>query len=199
MTDSILTLKTEFQNADAFKYDRTSPLRWLISHLLRYKGFVISYMTSSIFVAILYSAIPMVIGDAFDSVLTSANPSAVLLNLAGTIFLMVLLRCAGDLVDVFSIETLSLRLQRDVRAELYSSMLGKSQTFHNRQRVGDIVARANNDVRQLGAMISPGGGLIFDSLVTLVVPLFFILSLRVVLEPLLHAVDLGLEGCHALG
>ena len=34
------------------------------------------------------------------------------------------------------------RLQRDARDELYRGLLGKSQTFHNRQRIGDLVARA---------------------------------------------------------
>jgi ATP-binding cassette, subfamily B, bacterial len=42
------------------------------------------------------------------------------------------------------------------------SLLGKSQTFHNRQRVGDIMARATNDVRQLNPMMNPGVSLITD-------------------------------------
>src|SRR5208283_3136082 len=39
-----------------------------------------------------------------------------------------------------SFELLAQRIERDSRAELYSSLLGKSQTFHSRQRVGHIMA-----------------------------------------------------------
>src|SRR5690349_20428282 len=106
MADIVLVPKSEFHVADMLQYDRSSPLRWLTSHLLQYKRLIISYMTSSFFVAILYSAIPVVIGHTFDNVLQSSDGAALLLNLAGTVVLMVLLRCVGDLIDVFSIETL---------------------------------------------------------------------------------------------
>jgi ATP-binding cassette subfamily B protein len=61
------------------------------------------------------------------------------------------------------------RLERDAREELVISLLGKSQTFHNRQRVGDIMARATSDVRQLGFMINPGIGLLMPAVFGLVV------------------------------
>jgi ATP-binding cassette subfamily B protein len=48
--------------------------------------------------------------------------------------------------------------------------LGKSQTFHGRQRIGDIMARATNDVRMLNFMFSPGVMLIVDSALTIIVP-----------------------------
>lgn len=68
---------------------------------------------------------------------------------------IVLLRGVVDITACFSIEVLSKRLARDARGELYLSLLGKSQTFHNRQKVGDIVARAANDVSQLSHMMVP--------------------------------------------
>ena len=60
------------------------------------------------------------------------------------------------------------RVERDGRDELYVSLLGKSQTFHNRQRIGDIMARANNDVRMPNLLLSPGLMPITDSLVGMV-------------------------------
>jgi ATP-binding cassette subfamily B protein len=56
--------------------------------------------------------------------------------------------------------------------------LGKSQTFHNRQRVGDIMARATNDVRQLNPMMNPGVSLIIESSMGIISPLVFIAFLR---------------------
>jgi len=45
---------------------------------------------------------------------------------------------------------------RDSRDELYASLLGKSQTFHGRQRIGDIMARPPTTVRMLNIMFQPG-------------------------------------------
>ena len=112
---------------------------------------------------------------------------AQLFRVAALILGLVVLRGLTDITNSFSIETLGQRLERDARDELYLSLLGKSQTFHNRQRVGDIMARANDDVRQLNPMINPGVALITESLVGLAAPLAFIalLDVRLLLAPLL--------------
>ena len=66
-----------------------------------------------------------------------------------------IVRSSIDLAGWLLAEVTGQRLERDAREELYVSLLGKSQTFHNRQRVGDLMARATNDVRQLNMMICP--------------------------------------------
>ena len=82
------------------------------------------------------------------------------------------------------------RIERDSRDTLYASLLGKSQTFHNRQRIGDIMARATNDVRMLNIMFSPGLMLITDSLVGLVAPLVLITQIdtRLLLTPVMFRI-----------
>jgi ATP-binding cassette, subfamily B, bacterial len=51
---------------------------------------------------------------------------------------------------------LAQKMEREIRDELYVSLLGKSMTFHNLQPVGDTMARATNDVREVNFMFSPG-------------------------------------------
>jgi ATP-binding cassette subfamily B protein len=82
------------------------------------------------------------------------------------------------------------RIERDSRNTLYASLLGKSQTFHNRQRIGDIMARATNDVRMLNIMFSPGLMLITDSLVGLVAPIVLITQIdtRLLLTPVVFLI-----------
>ena len=48
---------------------------------------------------------------------------------------------AFDIINSLAIRVLAQRVECDARAELYLSLLGKSQTFHSRQRVGDLMAR----------------------------------------------------------
>jgi len=64
------------------------------------------------------------------------------------------------------------RIERDVRDELYVAMLAKSMTFHSLQPIGDTMARATNDVREVNYMFSPGVNLVVGSLIFLVMPLF---------------------------
>ncbi len=73
----------------------------------------------------------------------------------------------------FGAELLAQKIERDIRDELYVSLLGKSMTFHNLQPVGDTMARATNDVREVNFMFSPGFNLVAGSLMFLIMPLTF--------------------------
>jgi ATP-binding cassette subfamily B protein len=182
--------KREFSVADEYQYDRSTPVRWVISHLVRYKIFLVSFILASILANVLFAAVPAITGLAFDEVLQPEPSWERLLAIALAILAVVLIRGVADMINALSIETLGQRLERDARDELYISLLGKSQTFHNRQRVGDIMARAANDVRQLNPMMNPGVALTFDATISIIAPLIFIALIRVelLLSPLIFLV-----------
>ena len=48
MTVNAISPKREFSAADEFHYNRSSPIRWVTSHLLRYKPFLTSFIIASI-------------------------------------------------------------------------------------------------------------------------------------------------------
>ena len=173
--------KREFAVEGAYRYNDTSTLRWILSHLGRYPLLLFSFSTAAILTNVLFAAVPRLTGTAFDEVLRPEPNVRRLLTIALVILGLVLVRGVVDIVNSFSVETLGQRLERDARSELYVSLLGKSQTFHNRQRVGDIMARAGNDVRQLNPMMNPGVALLSESVIGIIVPLIFI----GVLEPTL--------------
>lgn len=174
-----LHTKSEFTVSNEYVYNRSGPVRWILSHLLRYKSFAATFLVAIVLSNILFSAIPRVTGLAFDEVLKPAPSLGRLAWIALTILGIVILRGLLQLVNAGSIEFLGQRMERDVREELYISLLGKSQTFHNSQRVGDIMARATNDVRQLAPMMNPGIALITESLLGLITPLIFIAFIKV--------------------
>jgi ATP-binding cassette subfamily B protein len=182
-----MSAKREFSVATAHVYNQASPIRWIISHLWPYKLQLAGFVLASIITNILFSAVPALTGQAFDEVLKPEPNAGRLLVVALTILGLVLGRGVADLINAGSIETLGQRLERDVRDELYLSLLGKSQTFHNRQRVGDIMARAANDVRQLNPMMNPGVALTFDATVSTIAPIVFMgfIRLELLLSPLL--------------
>jgi ATP-binding cassette subfamily B protein len=183
-------IKREFSVADEYVYDRSGPVRWIISHLLRYPHFLASFLIAATLTNVVFSAIPRLTGLAFDEVLQPEPSPRRLLTMALSILGLVLVRGMLDITNSWSVETLGQRMERDAREELYISLLGKSQTFHNRQRVGDIMARATNDVRQLNPMMNPGVSLITESIISIIAPLVFIAFLRVELlvAPLLFVI-----------
>lgn len=190
MTAETIATRREFSVTDEYTYNRTGPIRWLLSHVLRYRTFVFSFLAASTVTSALFSAIPALTGVGFNEVLKPKPDAGALLQIGLLILGLVLLRGATDIVNAFSIETLAQRTERDAREELYVSLLGKSQTFHNRQRVGDVMARATNDVRQLSAMLNPGMALIVDSLMSIIMPLLFIsqIDLRLLVAPVIFLV-----------
>ena len=99
------------------------------------------------------------------------------------------------LLREYSVVFLALGVMRDARQELYVSLLGKSQTFHGRQRIGDIMARATDDVGMLVMMFLPGLTLIIDSVLAVMMPLVLIgqLDPRLLLVPLIFCRALGAD------
>ncbi len=141
--------------------------------------------------AALSAYVPVLTGDAFNAMLKVPPETKVLLPLALLMGGSQLLRGILMLGRNFGAEFLAQRVERDVRDELYVSLLGKSMTFHNLQPVGDTMARATNDVREVNYMFSPGVNLVVGSLIFLVMPLFFAPHYHwsLVLAPLLFTVS----------
>jgi ATP-binding cassette, subfamily B, bacterial len=178
-------VKREFRPATEYAYNHSGTARWILSHALRYPQFPLAMVLAAIFNNVFYSWVQMGIGQAFDVITTPGWTVGALLAVALTIGGWAVGQGLTGLVRNYAAEFLAQRVERDTRDELYASLLGKSQTFHGRQRIGDIMARATNDVRMLNLMFSPGVMLITDSAMGTVVPLLLIASLdaRLLLVP----------------
>ncbi len=166
--------KAEFIATDAYRYNCTGPIRWVISHVMRYKGYLALFACTTLLTNGLSAAIPIVTGRAFDIVLQGNADHTRLFYIALGILSLVLAKSVVDIAARVAAEFIGKRVTRDARDEVYLSLLGKSQTFHNRQRVGDLMARATNDVSRLSDMIVPGIDTIVDSFVRLTLTLVFI-------------------------
>jgi ATP-binding cassette, subfamily B, bacterial len=178
--------KKEFRIEDEHQYNRSGPVRWIISHAARYPFFPLAVILAAIGNNWAYSYRQVLIGEAFDLITSPGWATAALLTLALGVLGLAAAQGLTGLARNFAIECLAQRVERDARDELYVSLLGKSQTFHSKQRIGDIMARATNDMRALNLLFSPGVMLILDSLMAIVVPVIMIgqLDWRLFLTPL---------------
>jgi ATP-binding cassette subfamily B protein len=121
--------------------------------------------------AAMASAVPVLVGRAFNVILAPSPDLGQLVRISLLIVLSQVLRGALQLGRNFGFELLGQRLERGIRDELYLSLLGKSMTFHNLQPVGDTMARATNDVREINLMFNPGLNLVVGSAIFMVMPL----------------------------
>ena len=171
--------KREFRLEDEYRYNHSGAVRWIVSHLMRYPLFPLAALLVAALNNVAFSYIQIYTGRAFDLISTPDWPTRELLLLALGVLGAAVAQSLTGMMRNGSIEFLAQRIERDSRDELYVSLLGKSQTFHGRQRIGDVMARATNDVRMLNLMFSPGLMLILDSLMAILVPIFLIARMKI--------------------
>ena len=126
----------------------------------------------------------------FEIVIAGQEVAAGLARIAILIVVTQVIRSVLQLGRNFGADLLGQRLERDIREELYLSLLGKSMTFHNLQPVGDTMARATNDVREIGLMFNPGLNLVIGSANFILLPLIVAPSIypTLILIPMLFTI-----------
>jgi ATP-binding cassette, subfamily B, bacterial len=189
-----LVSKREFTPETEHHYNHSGPVRWIIAHAVRYPIFPLVVLVMALFNNFFVSYVQVYIGRAFDLITLPGFTTAALLAIALGILAVTVGQGLTGVLRTGAVEFLAQRIERDSREELYVSLLGKSQTFHGRQRVGDIMARATNDVRSLNYLFSPGLGLIIDSAAGILMPILLIarISPSLLLVPGLFLVLLGI-------
>jgi ATP-binding cassette subfamily B protein len=184
-----------FEEDPFFKARKKGVRTWIIKHMLyRSNKYLMALFFASLFLAsYLNSFIYVIIGKAID---VFSDP--VIINKSDQViiftFLVLFTGLGGPISGLFSRtfrEIVAQRIERDVRREFYLSLLGKSQSFHDNQRIGDIMARATNDVRLLNFLISPAVGMILVAANNLLIPIYLIgttYRLELMLIPIIFSI-----------
>jgi len=185
------TARAEFTLPNRNQGDRRGAVRWIFSHAIRYWYLWILNIGGAFGNAALAAVSPFLIGQAFNQILEAPPRVDGLAWLAVLLALTQLARSVLHIMRNVGSEILAQVIERDVRDELYLSLLAKSMTFHNLQPVGDTMARATNDVREVNYMFSPGFNLVIGSLNFLIIPVFAAPSIHPALA-LTPAIFIGL-------
>lgn len=190
-------MSSEFISHASYNTDRESTIRFIWSHIRRHLPISVLLLIGALSNAALAAFLFLLIGNAYDAILafvdgtsTRDDTLAVVVSMALFIVGSQALRSVLQWVRNYSAEMYGQRIERDVRDELYSDLLGKSMTFHDKQPIGEIMARVTNDVRELNLMMNPGFNLIIGSGMFLIMPLFYtpLISWRLVITPALFIV-----------
>jgi len=165
--------------------------RWILAHVLHgsNKLFITIIIFTIILSANLSSIAFIIIGEAITALLRGMTAL-----LGNYILIIFLLGMSGPILRIMSrmlIEILAQRLERDARREFFTNLLGKSQSFHDRQKIGELMARVTDDVRMLNFLISPALSLIVESFTFLFIPIIYIVMfypIQLIVEPVFFSI-----------
>jgi ATP-binding cassette subfamily B protein len=167
------------------KSDYRTPNRYVWSHIRRQWWWAVMLIIGAFSNAALAAVVPFYTGYAFDKMEAFSLGQVSGEDALNFVWLMILaivvsqgVRAVVQLMRNMSSEIFAQRIERDVRDELYASLLGKSMAFFDMQPVGDIMARVTNDVREMNLMMNPGINLAVGSSMFVLLPL--------IASPLIH-------------
>ena len=166
--------------------------RWILAHLFHgsNKVFISVIILTIILAANISSIVYILIGQAVSALILGLFDS--IGNYIAVIFILGII---GPVLRIFSrmmVEILAQRTERDARKEFFSNLLGKSQSFHDRQKIGELMARVTDDVRMLNFLISPALSLIVESFTFLFIPIIYIIlfyPFQLIIEPIFFSVS----------
>ena len=169
---------------------RNDATQWATAHILRHKFWLVVMTGGAIGNAAGAALMPLFIGMAFNAVVNQPVNYSLIGAAAIGIIVSQCVRAVLQLGRNFSSEVIGQRMERDTRHELYASLIGKSMTFHDKQSVGDVMARATNDVREVNLMLNPGINLVVGSLMFLIMPIVIAPTMypALILVPLVFAI-----------
>ncbi|MBI9048360.1 MAG: ABC transporter ATP-binding protein [Anaerolineaceae bacterium] len=199
MSEKVAQSPTEFSLASEFVSNRKGPVIWIISHAMRYWWVIVVALIGSLGNAILAAVLPVIIGRVY-TILQAGQHDPILYSLIIWLLIAQTTRVFLMFGRNFGFEVIAQAMERSIRAELHVNLLGKSMTFHSMHPVGDIMARATNDVREINLMFSPGLNLVLGSINFLIVPVIVAPTYhpQLILTPLLFIVFYAIALAHYL-
>jgi len=162
---------SEFSIPERYKTDRRGPIRWIWSHVKPTWFLLVLAVIGAMGNAYLAGVPATRFGEIFNELISGKAD----LNHLWTLSLIVggsqIVRGVFLFMRNYSFEYTAQRLERNIREEFYTNLLGKSMTFHSLQSIGDLMARATNDIREVNFVFSPALNMIIGSINFLFVPL----------------------------
>ena len=112
-------------------------------------------MGSLILKDLAHASVPLIMGAAIDA-LTARRPLTVILLFALSLVAVAAVRSTFQFWMRVILIGISRDIEYDLRNDLFAHLVSLSPDFYARQRTGDIMARATNDLNAVRMMLGPG-------------------------------------------
>ncbi|MBI1789904.1 MAG: ABC transporter ATP-binding protein [Acidobacteria bacterium] len=130
-------------------------LRPLLPYLIRYRRGLALGMSALVAKDLAAAALPLIIRAAIDTLSRHLGLAAVL-QFAAYLAGMALLKGVFQYWMRVVLIGISRDIEYDLRNDLFRHLVWLSPDFHQRNRTGDIMARATNDLNSVRMMLGPG-------------------------------------------
>lgn len=154
-------------------------LKKLFKHAKVYKSRYIIGITFLLIVDIIQLIPPKIIGYLTDSISRGdATPEKILKYIFLIIFISLLMAGGRYVWRIYVVGT-SRHVEYDMRNKLFKHLQSLSVNFYNKNKTGDLMAHATNDINAVRMALGPGIIMITDSIVLTLITLFIMLSINV--------------------
>ncbi|MHA1211200.1 MAG: ABC transporter ATP-binding protein [Candidatus Heimdallarchaeota archaeon] len=161
--------------------------KWFAKHIIREKWLFLPMLFFLIVFVGTVSFTPLFIGNVFDTLAIAGVEIDAILLVCLWILFAGIIRTIGDYIQSFLNDLIAHKVTKNVTEEFYDNMLEKSQEFHDRVKIGDVMSRATYDTRQMNIFIAPGLKFLFEAVFTLI----FSVSLMIWINPKLTLLLVG--------
>src|SRR6266480_808195 len=130
-------------------------IRTLWPYMRRYRWGLVRGMGSLVIKDVAGAAVPLLIGGAIDA-LTAGNRLGVVFRFALLLVGVSLIKGLFQFWMRVILIGISRDIEYDLRNDLFANLVSLSADFYARNRTGDIMARATNDLNAVRMMLGPG-------------------------------------------
>ncbi len=158
-------------------YQRMSPLRIFLSYFKRHKGLFAVDVLCAVGIAAIDLAFPLVTRSALYDLLPNQLYRTFFLIMAA-VLVSYLLRSLLNFIVTYYGHTFGIRVEADIRQDLFHHMQELSFDFYDRNRTGKLMARLTSDLFELTELAHHGPEDLLTSLLTIVGALIVMGSIR---------------------
>ena len=98
---------SEFTVTDQRVFNRSSPVRWIVSHVWHFRALLITFIVGSVATSVFNGMIPGLTGAAVDEVVTGGDRLDQLVRIALLMLLVVIVRGLFDIVARYTDEVMA--------------------------------------------------------------------------------------------
>lgn len=164
---------TPSETSTNHNYNSTwTTIAWLVRHMMRYPIWTVFFATCVVASVYFQTVSAVYLGRFFETLKLEDHRQMLL---AVTLVLAVL--TAGALLQwgsALAVLNIRLRVEKNIRHEIFTSFLHKKHDYLNTARTGDLLAIGTNELRSLSVMFQPGLIMSLRSVLFYLLPLFFI-------------------------
>ena len=158
-------------------YQRMSPLRIFLSYFKRHKGLFAIDVLCAVGIAAIDLAFPLVTRSALYDLLPNQLYRTFFLIMAA-VLVSYLLRSLLNFIVTYYGHTFGIRVEADIRRDLFHHMQELSFDFYDRNRTGKLMARLTSDLFELTELAHHGPEDLLTSLLTIIGALIVMGSIR---------------------